>query len=367
MADEDKDAKTEEATPRKREEARSQGQVAQSSEFVAAAMLAAGIGSFLALGRRLVTSLGMLFQDGASRAAELGPETLAPQDFSAILIGASRDAAIALAMFVTPMIAMGFLISYGQVGIKLTPKAMSIDPNKLNPISGFKKIFGPRGVVRTGLGLLKIAAIGTVVALVTWSQTGANSLAAGVDAAATAAAIGRTMLRAASAGVVVILAISLIDLVYQRHQHSRDLRMSKQEIKDEAKNSEGDPKVKARIRQIQREMSSQRMMDDVPGATVVVTNPTHYAVALRYEDGRDAAPKVVAKGLDHVALKIREIAAENGVMIVEEPPLARALHRACEIGDAVPEELFEAVAKLLAYVYRASGQTSHQRAEAALA
>ncbi len=127
-------------------------------------------------------------------------------------------------------------------------------------------------------------------------------------------------------------------------------------MRDEARNSEGDPQVKARIRQAQREIATRRMMDDVPSATVVVTNPTHYAVALRYEDGRDAAPTVVAKGLDQVALRIRALATESKVMIVEEPPLARALHRSCDIGDAVPENLFEAVAKVLAYVYRMEGK-----------
>lgn len=137
--------------------------------------------------------------------------------------------------------------------------------------------------------------------------------------------------------------------------------MSKKEIKDEHKNAEGDPQVKARIRQVQREVASRRMMDDVPDATVVVMNPTHYAVALRYEDGSDAAPRVVAKGLDLVALRIRDVADAAGVMVVEEPPLARALHRSCEIGDPVPEDLFEAVAKLLAYVYRVQGKSVGER------
>ena len=153
----------------------------------------------------------------------------------------------------------------------------------------------------------------------------------------------------------MIIAISLIDLIYQRYQFAKDMRMSKKEIRDEHKNSEGDPHVKARIRQIQREVAMGRMMDDVPDATVVITNPTHYAVALRYVDGSDAAPTVLAKGLDEVALRIRAVAAEHDVLVVEEPPLARALHRACGIGDPVPEELFEAVAKVLAYVYRAQG------------
>lgn len=349
--------KTEEATPRKRDEARGQGQVALSNEFVAAMMLAAMIGSMLVLGSNLATSSGSLIVEGAQRASRLSMEELAAQDFSAILISASRGVATSLAILLAPVILMGFLTSYGQVGFKLSSKAIGFDPNKLNPVNGAKKIFGPRGFVRTGLGILKIALIGTVIGVVTWFEIPRLSMAAGTDAATTVMAIGGVFLRAVTGGVAVILAISLIDLIYQRFQHGKDLRMSKQEVKDEAKNSEGDPQVKARIRQLQREMATQRMMDDVPTATAVVANPTHFSVALRYEDGRDAAPTVVAKGLDHVALKIRAIAEENGVMVVVEPPLARALHRSCDIGDTVPEELFEAVAKLLAYVYRMEGRS----------
>ena len=159
----------------------------------------------------------------------------------------------------------------------------------------------------------------------------------------------------------MILALSLIDLVYQRFQHAKDLKMSKKEVRDEQKNSEGDPQVKARIRQVQREMAMNRMMADVPDATVVVTNPTHYAVALQYSRRRGRAPRVVAKGMDHLALRIRDLARESEVAVIEDPPLARALHRACEIGEHVPEELFEAVARLLAYVYRMEGRATAAR------
>ena len=353
--------KTEEPTARKLDEARGKGQVALSNEFVTGAMLAAMVGSILVLGGPLASATGSLIADASARASALSMSSLSPQDFAAILSGASTDVAYALALLVTPVILMGFLTSYGQVGFRLTPKAVGFDPNKLNPVKGAKKIFGARGWVRTALGLAKILLIGTVVAIITWHDLPKLTLAAGTDAATTGFVIGGVMLRAVSGGIAVILALSLIDLVYQRFQHSKDMRMSKQEIKDEAKNSDGDPQVKARIRQIQREFATSRMMEDVPKATAVVANPTHFSVALRYEDGRDIAPTVVAKGLDHVALRIREVAEEAGVMVVVEPPLARALHRSCEIGDAVPEELFEAVAKLLAYVYRVQGQTMSER------
>lgn len=356
MADDSNGDKTEEATPKRRNDARDKGQVAMSTEFVAALMLAAMIAAMMVQGRQLVTSLGSLVIDGSVRASNLSLRELTAGDFAALLSSFSGDVAVALALLVAPVLLVGFLISYGQVGFKITPKAMKFDLNKLNPTSGFKKIFGPRGLVRTGLGILKISLIGTVVALVTWWQLPVIALAAGTDAAFAAMTIGRVVLRAVTAGVGVVLALSLIDVIYQRYQHNKDLKMTKKEVKDEAKNAEGDPKVKARIRQVQREMAMARMMDDVPKADAVIMNPTHYAVALRYKDGVDAAPRVVAKGLDHVALRIRDIAREHGVAVIEEPPLARALHRACDVGDTVPEELFEAVARVLAYVYRMEGR-----------
>ncbi len=356
MAGGDED-KTEEATPKQREEARSKGQVANSTEFVAAVMLCTTIGSFLFLGTGLASASGQGVVDGMASLATLGPAELDAGQFAGLMVHAGSGVAAALALLVAPVLLVGFVVSYGQVGLRLTPRAVTVDLNKINPISGAKKILGPRGAVRTLLGLLKVILLGTVIAMVAWREVPRLTWVAGTDAVTTVAAVGGLMLKAATAGAVVFLMLSIIDLVYQRFQHSKDLRMSRKDIKDEHKNSEGDPQVRARIRQVQREMATRRMMDDVPDATVVITNPTHYAVALRYQDGRDAAPTVVAKGLDQVALRIREIAREHGVMIFEEPPLARALHRTCDVGDAVPEDLFEAVAKVLAYVYRSEGRS----------
>ena len=158
-------------------------------------------------------------------------------------------------------------------------------------------------------------------------------------------------MRSASAALVAIAAIAVVDYLFQRWQHERDLRMSKREIRDEVRSSEGDPHIKSRIRGIQREMARRRMMNDVPTATVVVTNPTHYAVALKYEVGRHAAPMVVAKGADLMALRIRRIAEESDVAVVENPPLARALFRSVNPGHFIPPDLFRAVAEVLAYVY----------------
>jgi flagellar biosynthetic protein FlhB len=358
VAESESGDKTEEATAKRLSDAREKGQVAMSSELVAALMLAASITSMLMLGKGLTGAAGTLLVSSIGRMSALAREELTAGDFSALMNQSVTGMVIALATLLVPVLMVGFFAGYGQVGFQIAPKAVSFDPQKISMASGAKKVFGSRGAVRTGLGLLKIVLIGTTIVTVAAWQLPLIAAVAGTDARQVVRAIGHVFLYAASAGVVVIVALSLIDFTYQRFQHTKDMRMSKKDVRDEAKNSEGDPQVKARIRQVQREMSQRRMMDDVPKATVVITNPTHYAVALRYEDGLDAAPTVVAKGLDQVALRIRALATESKVMIVEEPPLARALHRSCEIGGAVPENLFEAVAKVLAYVYRMEGRAA---------
>jgi flagellar biosynthetic protein FlhB len=252
---------------------------------------------------------------------------------------------------VLPVYVLSLAIGYGQAGFRITPKAVAFDLNKLNPIKGAQKILGPRGWVRTGLASLKIALISTAVVAMLYVQRDQLVVLVGLEVSTVLSRAIRILGKAALAGIAAALLLALIDLIYQRFQHGKDLRMSKKELKDEAKNTEGDPQVRARIRSVQREMARRRMMDDVPKATVVVTNPTHYAVALKYEEGQaDRAPVVVAKGLDEVAQNIKRIAREAGVPIVEDKPLARGLHRMVDIGDEIPEELFEAVAKVLAFV-----------------
>lgn len=358
MAEGEGGDKTEDATAKRLSDARSKGQVAMSTEFIAGLMLMATIGSMLVLGKVLTGSAGQLLAGSFDRMSALAIEELTPGDFSALMSNSIQGMAASLATLLVPVLLVGFVAGYGQVGFQISPKAVGLDLNKINPASGAKKVFGARGAVRTGLGILKVILIGTTIITVAFWQLPTISVVVGTDARQVVRAIGHVFLIAATAGAIVIVALSLIDFVYQRYQHAKDMKMSKKEVRDEAKNSEGDPQVKARIRQVQRELAMSRMMEDVPDATVVITNPTHYAVALRYDDGRDAAPTVVAKGLDEVALRIRALATESDVMIVEEPPLARALHRSCEIGDVVPENLFEAVAKVLAYVYRMEGRTA---------
>lgn len=352
----DRDEKTEEATARRREEARAKGQVAYSSEAVVVAMLATVLCLLFTIGDNVASAVGDLVQRSILSLGTLGTVQLDAQD-AAHAISAGLWSVVPSALLITlPMVCVGLFVGFGQVGFHLASKALETNPSKLDPITGFKRLFDTRSWVRTGLGALKVSLVGTAMIAVTLSIAPEAGVLVDTGARPFLRAIGYVLLRATAAGILVLLLLAVFDFWYQRMQHTKDLRMTKKEVRDEARNSEGDPLVKSRIRQIQRELSSRRMMEDVPDATVVVTNPTHVAVALRYDDTRQGAPTVVAKGLDEVAQAIKALAAEHGVIVFEEPPLARALHRACDIGDPIPAELFEAVARVLAYVYRMQGK-----------
>lgn len=353
----DRDEKTEDATPKRREEARSKGQVAFSSEIVVVAMLATALATLMFLGGDIAGSVGALVQRYVKLMGAVGAEELALEDASAALTDALRSVAPTVMIVVLPMLFVGLLAGFGQVGVHLASKALEVDGSKLDPVRGFRRLFDMRSWVRTLLGGLKIGLVATTVLVVMAFMVPRTGGLVDAGVGPLIAAIGTILLRATIAALAVLLALAMIDLIYQRIQHTKDLRMTKKEVRDEARNAEGDPLVKSRIRQVQRELASRRMMEDVPKATVIVTNPTHFAVALRYDEESQSAPVVVAKGLDEVALAIRALATEHGVVVYEEPPLARALHRACEIGDSVPAELFEAVARVLAYVYRIQGRT----------
>jgi flagellar biosynthetic protein FlhB len=356
----EKDQKTEEATPRRKEEARSEGQVALSAESVAAAMLCAGVAALLLGGGVVAEAAGGFITKIVRSLPDLGQMDLTAGDVATLLSDNVKEVmGVVLAVFL-PVIAVGALASYAQVGMQIAPKAVQFDPGKVNPAQGYKRLFSMRAVVRTGLSLAKVLLITATMMITAWLQIPDIVAVAGSELGPLLAALTRVALKSTAATLVVVAVLALIDYAYQRFQHGRDLRMSKQEVKEESKMTEGDPHVKARIRQIQREMSMRRMMDDVPKATVVVTNPTHFAVALQYERDADGAPTtnapvVVAKGVDAIAQRIKEVARESGVICHEDVPLARALHARTQIGEEIPEDLFAAVAAVLSHVYRLEG------------
>jgi len=352
----DRDEKTEEATPRRRQEARDKGQVAFSSEVMVVATMIAFIAAVVSTGHLVSSEAHGLVELHLNALGGLGTSDLDPAGAAALLVSAFRAIAPGFLALVGPLLGITVVAGFMQVGLHLASKAIEADISKLDPIRGAQKLLNVRSWMRTFLGLLKVVLIGTAMIGVTSLFAPKTGGLVDVGPAPFVAALGHVMLRAVAAGLLVLIALAVWDFFFQRMQHSKDLRMTKKEVRDESRNAEGDPLVKSRIRQVQRELANRRMMDDVPKATVVVTNPTHFAVALRYDEASGRAPVVVAKGLDAIALRIRAIAAESGVIVYEEPPLARALHRSCEIGDSVPAELFEAVARVLAYVYRVQGR-----------
>jgi flagellar biosynthetic protein FlhB len=239
-----------------------------------------------------------------------------------------------------------------QVGFLFTMEPLKMKISKLDPIQGFKRIFSLRAIVELLKSILKIIIVGLVTFSVLWFQIDEILLLTDKSLGASLSSIGNLTVKMGLYASAALLFLAFLDYLYQRYDFERNIRMSKQDIKDEYKKTEGDPLIKSKIKQKQREMAMKRMMQEVPKADVVITNPTHYAVALKYEDEKMDAPVVIAKGVDYVALKIKELAKEHDVVTVENRPLARALYSQTEIGDAIPEEFFKAVAEILAYVYR---------------
>lgn len=357
----DKEQRTEQATPRRREEARDKGQVAVSTELTAAFGLAAGMAALLVGGGGLVHGLGGLIVESLGRLAPAARSEFGVEESAGIIRGSLESVAVALGMVVVPTAVCLALAGYAQVGFRVAPKAVEADLSKVDPIKGFQRLFSLRAVVRTGFAALKVLAITLTMGLIAWHQLGDVVRLGDGELGPLLVGLGRVALLCTAGALVTILAIGLIDLFFQRYQHEKDLRMTRQELKEEHRLTEGDPHVRSRVRQLQREMATRRMMSEVPKATVVVTNPTHYAVALKYE--RDAAgralqsaPLVVAKGKGHVAQRIKQVAAEANVYLYEDVPLARSLYAEVELGREIPEELYAAVATVLGHVFRLQGE-----------
>ena len=346
--------RSEPATPRKRQKAREEGQVARSQDLGAAVVLVAGllcIHMFFLWGFRELSGFlrGMISLVGSPRLhGELWPGEV-------ILLGMKAFLLLWLPLAFGAFL-MGLAAQVAQVGWKLSPKALHLKFDRLNPISGLKKIFALRSLVELLKGLLK-----ALLLLYVLYRAFKNDLSALVETIhhalpLGAAQMGNAVWHLALKMALMLLVMAFFDYAYQRWEFERSLRMSKKEIKDEYKQMEGDPKVKQRIRQRQREMARQRMMQDVPKADVVVTNPTTYAVALQYDRAAMNAPTAVAKGRGVIARRIREIAEEHHVPIVENRPLARTLYDMVEVGEEIPEHLYKAVAEVLAFVYKLKGK-----------
>lgn len=349
MADDNDLERTEPASPRRLEKAREEGQVPRSQELTTFTLLMAASGGLWVMGSLIIQKLFILLENGLQIEREIAfnPALLSPRLFQLALDGllaiAPLLAGLVMVALVSPMLLSGWLFS---------SKALMPDFKRLNPATGVKRIFSSHGLVELVKAIAKAGVIGGVAAGIIWSHKqdvlDLISMSLDVSLPVMGRLIGMTFMLIVGAMLLLVV----IDVPFQLWNHARQLRMSKEDLRKEAKEDEGDPQVKARIRSMQREMARRRMMAEVPKADVVVTNPTHYAVALKYQDRSMRAPKVVAKGSQLVAARIRELAAEHHIPVLEVPPLARALYHHVELESEIPETLYTAVAHVLAYVFQ---------------
>jgi len=345
--------KTEPATPRRRQEARKKGQVASSQEIPSAFILLFVFLSFLMLGGyykdRLYRIFGEAFESGLTM--ELTAESLG----SLAMKWMTEIALLLLPIFAIALV-VGIASNFFQFGFLFTLEPLKPSLRNISPIQGVKQLFSSRSLVEFVKSILKLLIVGLMVYTTIQGEIGSIVL---LDHAMPEQIMSFAASLTLSLGIkiaVLLVVLAFLDFMYRKYMHEKSLRMSKQDIKDEHKKLEGDPLIKGRIREKQRRMAIQRMMQEVPKADVVITNPTHYAVALRYDAAEMDAPVVVAKGVDYLALRIREIAKESDVPIMENKPLARALYERVEVGRSIPVDLFQAVAEILAYIYRLKGR-----------
>lgn len=252
---------------------------------------------------------------------------------------------------------VGILVNFLQVGAIFTTDPLRPRFDRINPLQGMKRLFSPRSFVELAKSLIKLGVAGTIL----WNSFRNEMMpfserAMGMTGVTAIEGFWKILYNVSIRIILALLALGILDYFYQRWEHAKSLRMTKKELKDEYKQMEGDPQIKSRIKQRQRQMAMRRMMQDVPKADVVITNPTHFAIALRYDAATMSSPQVVAKGEGYMAARIREIAEENKVPLVENPPLARAIYKAVEVGGTIPAELYQAVAEVLAFVYRLRGR-----------
>ncbi len=346
--------KTEKPTPRRRSDARKKGQVAKSMEINTAVVLLASLAVLSLFGPRMLSELEEMLAEGLTRAGD--PSQAAGGDSLMQLFswGARSFATIGAPVMLVALVA-GVLASVSQVRLKFTPHVLKPSLKKLNPLQGMKRIFGPQAVFEGLKATVKTGIVALVAFLAVWPKLPELAALVGLPPAAILGLLGSLVLSVGFKAGAALVLIAAVDWAWQKRRHEKGLKMTKEELRREAKQAEVPPEVRRAIKQRQYEMARRRMLADVPTADVVVTNPTHYAIALRY-DGDKPAPEIVARGADLVAQAIREVAEEHGVPVVSDPPLARALYRDVEIGQEIPERFFQAVAEVLAFVYRTSGR-----------
>lgn len=351
MAGDSSQNKTEQPTGKKLADARRKGNVPQTKEIPSVLILSGSMGVLFFGAAWMLDRLVVVMRSTYQRAGGL---TMAPETMHTLFWEVFVQGITLLAPLMLMVITAGVAGNVVQFGFLLTGEKLTPSVAKLNPVSGIKRLFSLRSLVELAKSIIKLLIIGGVAFAVFQRYMDQIPSLMQLPVGTILAFIGRVSFQICFFVCIALFLMAMLDFTYTRWQHKEDLKMTKQEVRDEQKQAEGDPKVKARIRSVQREMAKKRMMESVPGATVVITNPTHLAIALKYEKGMPA-PVVIAKGAGFIAQKIKAIASENDVPLVENKPLARAMFKAVEIGDAIPAELYQAVAEVLAYVYRLKG------------
>jgi len=341
--------KTEEPTPRRLEKAKEDGQAARSKELATMAVLLAGAGGLLMFGTQLAITFEGIMRDAfvIERASIFDTRHMSVQ-----LIVSAKEAAYALSPILILLLIAAIAGSIGIGGLLFSAKAIAPKANRMNPIKGLGRMFSMRSLIELVKAIAKVGLVLAIAILILNLRTD-DLLSIAEEPVVPAMehvlwTLGWSFLVLSCATII----IAMIDVPFQIYDHQKKLRMTKQEVKDEYKDSEGKPEVKGKIRQLQREMAQRRMMQDVPTADVVITNPTHYAVALKYDQDSMGAPVVVAKGADEVAFKIMEVAREYKVEVLRTPPLTRAVYHNSEIGEEIPDGLYMAIAQVLAYVFQ---------------
>jgi flagellar biosynthetic protein FlhB len=354
MADDrDESQATEQPTQKRLEQAREAGDIVKSAEVSAFALLAGGTLAIAMFGRSTAVGMAQFLTIFIQQPDQMSVDGAG---LSAMLRGVLLQAAMTLAPMAAVMVTAALAGHVLQNRPSLNPEKLIPDFSKISPMAGFKRLFGLEGWINLLKGLLKIALVGMAIWTQLWPERGTLEAILTQSTVNVVGDMSHLLFKVLTTALAALFVIAGLDYFLQYNRFMKRNRMSKQEIKEEHRQNEGDPAIKAKVRQLRAERAKKRMMAAVPTATVVIMNPTHYAVALRYESGKTEAPICVAKGIDALALRIRAVAEENDVAVVENPPLARALHAAVEIDQPVPPEHYKAVAQVIGYVMRLTGK-----------
>lgn len=342
--------KTEQATPKRRREAREKGQVHQSKDINSAFVLLFVFLAINLINKYWYKEMYKFYHNILNYSSSIN--TIYTIKSISHILNNTLWVILKLSMpllFVS--LAVGVISSYMQVGFLFTTKTLAVKLDKINPISGFKKMFSMKSIVELVKGLLKIAILMYITASYLIKEYNNILNVFDMELGQIVAYLWSVVLDITIRSAIILLVLAVLDYLYKKWEFEKELKMSKQEIKEEYKQTEGDPQIKSKIKEKQRQIAMRRMMQDVPTADVIITNPTHFAVALAYNDEGDAAPKVIAKGQDLIAQNIKRIASENEIPLYENKPLARKLFYTVEIGEFIPPDLYHAVAEVLAYIY----------------